>query len=255
MDSRNPSRPSGSSDVGHSPGWAGWIVGPVFLLLAALFVRGPDLAHVPGAEGEEYDASVLSTHPLREILGHPPLIEIGGYELTCMDCHRIFPAAEETPESLQQHEHIVMEHGVNDECRSCHHTVERNKLVLRSGAAIPFTEASLLCGQCHGPTYRDWVRGAHGRTNGYWDESRGKAYRLQCTECHDPHAPRRPAMQPLQPLPPPVTFRMGELKPHTEAVLEDESDPLRRALYRLDGEGDGSTHEKPHDESHEESDE
>ena len=69
----------------------------------------------------------------------------------------------------------------------------------------------------------------HGRTNGYWDVTRGMQHRLGCTECHDPHSPRSPAMQPVTPLPPPHTLRMERPKEHGEAK---ELDPLRQALIR-----------------------
>jgi hypothetical protein len=63
----------------------------------------------------------------------------------------------------------------------------------------------------------------HGRTNGYWDASRGEARRLTCTECHDPHAPALPAMTPL---PGPATIRMHVVPadPHRAAP----ESPLRR---------------------------
>ena len=64
-----------------------------------------------------------------------------------------------------------------------------------------------LCASCHGPTYRDWEKGIHGRTNGYWDTSKGEQTRLVCTQCHDPHAP---AFGKLVPLPGPNTLRMND---------------------------------------------
>ena len=65
-----------------------------------------------------------------------------------------------------------------------------------SGGEIPWDQPQLLCAKCHGPVYRDWQHGSHGRTNGYWDASRGKQTRRKCIECHDPHRPPFPALQP-----------------------------------------------------------
>lgn len=41
-----------------------------------------------------------------------------------------------------------------------------------------------MCAKCHGPRYREWQQGAHGRSNGYWDNTRGESRRLGRTECH-----------------------------------------------------------------------
>src|SRR5436190_5125 len=49
---------------------------------------------------------------------------------------------------------------------------------------------------CHGPTYRDWEIGIHGRKSGYWDKRLGAAVRQDCTSCHDPHSPAFPSLTP-----------------------------------------------------------
>jgi hypothetical protein len=67
-----------------------------------------------------------------------------------------------------------------------------------SGEPIPFSESYKLCGQCHGPQYRDWQSGVHGKRTGEWD---GQKEYLLCVNCHDPHSPK---FKPLVPLPPPV---------------------------------------------------
>ena len=66
---------------------------------------------------------------------------------------------------------------------------------LADGRKLPFSEAQLLCAQCHGPQARDYLHGAHGGMNGYWDKARGT--RNTCTDCHDPHAPLYPAWTPV----------------------------------------------------------
>jgi hypothetical protein len=91
----------------------------------------------------------------------------------------------------------VLRHGDNrrnNDCFNCHHKEDLSKLNLRSGRLVEFTETTLLCSECHGPTTRAWEDGLHGRTEGYWDTTQGEALRKECTSCHDPHHPRFPEM-------------------------------------------------------------
>ena len=93
----------------------------------------------------------------------------------------------------KEHSNIVMGHGShdrNDLCFNCHS--EQNLLTLssRDGRELKFDNIPQLCGSCHGPTFRDWEAGAHGRTSGHWDRAAGPIERLSCANCHDPHAPR-----------------------------------------------------------------
>jgi hypothetical protein len=48
-----------------------------------------------------------------------------------------------------------------------------DQLHTAEGTKLKFDQATLLCAGCHGPTYRDWEAGVHGRTSGYWDRSAG----------------------------------------------------------------------------------
>jgi hypothetical protein len=61
---------------------------------------------------------------------------------------------------------------------------------------VDFEDGMQLCAQCHGPQHRDYLRGAHGGMQGYWDSGRGPKVRNNCLHCHDPHAPKFPAMHP-----------------------------------------------------------
>lgn len=91
----------------------------------------------------------------------------------------------------------VLRHGDNqrnNDCFNCHHKEDLSKLNLRNGNLVEFTETALLCSECHGPTYRGWEMGLHGRTDGYWDPELGSANRKACTSCHDPHHPAFPEM-------------------------------------------------------------
>jgi hypothetical protein len=94
--------------------------------------------------------------------------------------------------------------GGNLWCLNCHNADDRDKLVKLNGELLTFNQSHLLCGECHGPVLRDWDRGIHGKTVGYWDPEQGEeamTVRLLCVECHLPH---RPAFASLMPMPAPV---------------------------------------------------
>jgi hypothetical protein len=105
---------------------------------------------------------------------------------------------------------LVMGHGRNnrnDACYNCHNKEKLNELITRDGTKLRFDQTPLLCASCHGPTYQDWETGVHGRTNGFWDKSKGVAVRQDCNACHDPHAPAFPRMLAL---PAPRTVVIGD---------------------------------------------
>ena len=89
------------------------------------------------------------------------------------------------------------------------------------GGEIPWDQPQRLCASCHGPVYRDWQHGSHGRSNGFWDVRQGELIRCKCIECHDPHHPPFPA---LEPAPGPHTLRMGK---HGQAAHTGTHNPLR----------------------------
>lgn len=95
---------------------------------------------------------------------------------------------------------LQMAHGENSRnngCFNCHDPAKLNQLVTRDGTKLKLAAATPLCASCHGPTYRDWEAGIHGRTSGSWDRASGAVTRLECASCHDPHAPAFPRMIPL----------------------------------------------------------
>lgn len=95
----------------------------------------------------------------------------------------------------KEHANIEMTHGSHDRnnlCYNCHNEANLLTLQVRDGRELKFDNPTPLCGSCHGPTYRDWEAGAHGRTSGHWDTKRGVATRLVCVNCHNPHAPHIP---------------------------------------------------------------
>jgi hypothetical protein len=99
----------------------------------------------------------------------------------------------------EEHRDLVLRHGRsnrNNHCFNCHDPKNLEVLRAHEGQAFKLTESSRLCGSCHGPTYRDWEVGIHGRTSGFWDRQLGAIVREDCTSCHDPHAPAFPPMKP-----------------------------------------------------------
>jgi uncharacterized CHY-type Zn-finger protein len=99
----------------------------------------------------------------------------------------------------KEHEDVVMGHGThnrNNNCFNCHDEQNLELLQARDGRQIKLVESPLLCGSCHGPTYRDWEAGAHGRTGGYWDRTAGPIQRRICVDCHNPHRPKIPPRKP-----------------------------------------------------------
>ncbi len=116
----------------------------------------------------------------------------------CNDCHSELEPNPLRREMVEMHEEIIFDHdSENRWCLACHNTVDLDSLVLAGGKLLGFNESFKLCGQCHGPKYRDWKLGIHGKRTGYWN---GKKQYLLCVHCHDPHSPK---IKSLQPMPPP----------------------------------------------------
>lgn len=210
------------------------VIPVTFFLAAAWFLFGPEpsLPAMPGAA--DVSAADIDPAPLRQVLGDPPTVRIGGVDQRCSDCHRLFDSSTVGQASFKQHEHIVLNHGINDTCVNCHDVDDRNLLALRNGETIKYAEVELLCAKCHGTVFRDWQAGTHGRTNGYWDTERGERVRLVCTQCHDPHSP---AYDPMVPLPGPNTLRMG----HPSQPSEDaaRANPLRKWMFVTEDQATG----------------
>lgn len=100
------------------------------------------------------------------------------------------------------HTNDVARHGRtigNDHCFTCHDQANLTELHTPGGKKLKLTESTLLCASCHGPSYRDWQNGVHGRSNGHWNAMFGPSERKDCTSCHDPHAPAIPRIKPLPP--------------------------------------------------------
>ena len=194
------------------------------VVLAALLWAGPFPFVSPVGPPSIAPAWATDTTPVRHALLKPE-IKLAGFTYQCSDCHRLFLSPAETTRPLTQHRDIVLQHGINTRCFNCHHRTNRDALVDDWGNEIPFDQPPRLCAKCHGPVYRDWLHGSHGRTNGYWDTAKGPQERRKCIECHDPHAPSFPR---LKPAPPPNTLRMGNQQfPEARPRV---TDPLRLYL-------------------------
>ena len=64
-------------------------------------------------------------------------------------------------------------HNRNNLCYNCHNESNLELFQTRDGRELKLADSTPLCGSCHGPTYRDWEAGAHGRTSGYWNRQLG----------------------------------------------------------------------------------
>jgi hypothetical protein len=117
----------------------------------------------------------------------------------CSDCHGGMELNAKKRVLKEAHTDIKLHHADSVRwCLDCHDPANRDKLKLASGEPVDFTESYILCGQCHGPTYRDWKAGIHGKRTGYF--SGGSRMYYLCVNCHNPHDPK---FKPIKPEPPP----------------------------------------------------
>ncbi|USN99630.1 MAG: hypothetical protein H6810_02920 [Phycisphaeraceae bacterium] len=203
-------------------GAAGYLIGPAFLLIALLILALPGAA-IPIQQTPAVDRASISIAPRRTPLGDPPVAVVNGMAHRCNDCHGIFESRENSQADLRQHTDIKLEHGLNNNCYNCHDRKDREKLALHDGSTTTFTHSEMLCAQCHGRMYRDWSRGAHGKTMGAWDPANPGFHRLTCVQCHNPHAPM---FDPIEPLPAPHTLRMGDPGHGHHAEIQKKRNPL-----------------------------
>jgi hypothetical protein len=196
--------PSGRSQGSGILG--GYVVALAFLGLAGLLALDPWPFRSPVAAPRPAPAWATDPSPVRLASLRPETV-VGPYRYRCSECHSMIVSPIETDRPLTQHPQIRLDHGINRRCFNCHHRTARDSFADDRGEPIPYDQPQVLCSRCHGPVYRDWLHGVHGRTNGSWNSSGGPARKLRCIECHDPHSP---AFGSLRPAPPPSTLRMGE---------------------------------------------
>jgi hypothetical protein len=170
------------------------------LFLANLWGHVPARRNIPLV-----DAKFLETTPWRQTYADLLKAKEDMSDFDCYGCHeknKPPPIKFDEKQMIvipKEHKNLVMGHGSHDRnnlCYNCHNEQNLVTLQVRDGREVKFDNASPLCGSCHGPTFRDWEAGAHGRTSGFWDRSKGDIKRLQCANCHDPHSPRIPSRNP-----------------------------------------------------------
>lgn len=149
------------------------------------------------------------TTPLRGERGALRLHRDGNEE-KCSACHEGFSRGQGDVALQGEHGDITFDHGLNVLCLNCHHPENSDVYVYHDGSEIPGDEPNQLCAKCHGPHFRDFNLGVHGRMNGYWSAELGPQTRLACIQCHDPH---RPAFPGIQPEPAPGLTRFSSLSP------------------------------------------
>lgn len=140
-----------------------------------------------------------------------------GDAFSCSICHDGFSEDSGSAPLEGEHQDIRFDHGLNVRCLNCHNAENSDTFVDHDGSEIPGSEPTRLCAKCHGPHYREWILGVHGRINGYWDERFGEQRRLDCIQCHNPHAP---AFAPMRPVPPPVLTRFEDASRGDESHAE-----------------------------------
>jgi hypothetical protein len=194
-----------------------------FLALAAVF-----LFDLRGTPATLYPIPLVGTNFLDTATVRRSYADLvrAGEDLSDFDCYACHEKGKpptlryDTNQNLiipKEHPDIVMGHGShnrNNNCFNCHNETNLELLQPRDGRELKFSDSTQLCGSCHGPTYRDWEAGVHGRTSGYWNRSLGPIQRKDCVNCHNPHSPRFPGRKPA-PGPHPL-HRVAEASPGIE---------------------------------------
>jgi hypothetical protein len=119
---------------------------------------------------------------------------------------------------FHQQVHDVKEKHGDLTCRQCHNHGKMSQAAthLADQSPVEYPVVVYLCGQCHGPQFRDYTNGTHGGASGYWDLNKGARQRNHCINCHNPHAPAYPMVTPVAPP------RDRNLPPATEAHSNKE---------------------------------
>ncbi len=206
-----------------------WLLPMGFIGLTSALLALSTSFDVPIKSAITIDRHLLEPGARRVAMSDPPHVMVGGRSQTCNGCHQIFASAGAAGAPRAYHESVQLAHGLNDRCVNCHDPKDRERLTLRDGSTIPFSQTPQLCAQCHGTLYRDWQRGTHGKTLGSWVSHSAEQRRLNCNECHDPHSPR---YEPYAPLPAPNTLRMGEQQHADHRESGALVSPLRRWLHQ-----------------------
>lgn len=188
----------------------------LFALLAAAFLFNLWGRTVGPSRISLVDTNFLDTTTARRSYADLVRAKDDLSDFDCYVCHekgKPPPLRFDTNQNLvipKEHSDIVMHHGSherNNNCFNCHNETNLELLQTRDKHELKFADSAPLCGSCHGPTYRDWEAGVHGRTGGFWDRSLGAMDRKVCVNCHNPHSPKFPGRKPA---PGPHPLRGGE---------------------------------------------
>ncbi len=196
----NMEKPGGFRVTGRRCRLASVAVVLIFAMLGIGCAPDPTAQVYTGLHERIVTDNVFDTTPVRGEL-RPLRRRRGGYEFKCSECHTAITAPVHQQPNVMEHADIVFNHGLNTNCLNCHHPEDRNNYLGYDGGVIPADQPAQLCAKCHGPQFRDWEKGIHGRQNGHWDISKGEKTKLYCIQCHDPHDPHFPLMQPSRPPP------------------------------------------------------
>ena len=188
--------------------------------------------------GDPYDGTqpmgempIEADYSRGEAVVKPRISKLNFYPICGTACHNgTFPVKndDKNPRKLNMHQDVVpdamnLQHGRGGIwCLDCHHSDTRNKLVDNFGNEISFDEPQKLCGKCHGPIYRDWREGIHGKRIGEW-ASDGKKRWFVCTECHNPH-----------------DVQQGARDSGFAQLIPERAPILPKGLYNKDHEGHGA---------------
>lgn len=173
----------------------GWWIACVLFLLAVSFVFDiwgdkRVIRQHPPVERKYY-----STDTVRQPFVAAQTNE-AGYRFNCNSCHEHLEPPQQIRKLIAEHQDIIIDHEAAMTCYTCHSRRNREMLNDIYGTEVAFGESENICRRCHGPRYRDWELGIHGRLMGYWDTTKGPSTNMTCVSCHDPHAPKFGAMRP-----------------------------------------------------------
>jgi uncharacterized CHY-type Zn-finger protein len=181
-----------------------WLLTATFAVLAVGFFGGssgrPVAQAIPLVDTNFLDQAT-ARHSYADLIAAKEDLS----DFDCYACHEKGtppPLRYDTNQNLiipQEHSNIVMHHGSherNNNCFNCHNELNLELFQTKDKRELKLSNSTPLCGSCHGPTYRDWEAGVHGRTSGHWDRSRGEYDRKNCVNCHNPHSPKFPGRKP-----------------------------------------------------------